>query len=221
VEWRLLGIAVPRVSMVTYFRPKVFVTTVLALLWLAALGYGMQVLFKYETTPGSSGPLVSKWPAASSISRQPNKPILVMVAHPRCPCTRASIAELAEVIAHAPSGVNATVLFVKPSGAGADWDDTDLRRSVAAIPGVTVLTDANGIEAALFGAETSGHTLVFDGDGTLVFSGGITATRGHVGSNAGENAVLATLRRQVPDRGRTAVFGCSLMKRDPGAEEKP
>jgi hypothetical protein len=207
--------------MATYFRPKIFITTVLALTWLAALGYGMQVLFKYETTPGSSGPLVSKWPSASSVSRQPNKPMLLMAAHPHCPCTRASIEELAQIMAHAPPGVKAIVLFVKPSGAGADWDDTDLRRSAAAIPEVTVLTDENGLEAARFGAETSGHTLVFDGDGTLVFSGGITATRGHVGSNAGENAVLATLRSQVPDRGRTAVFGCSLTKRDPGAEQKP
>jgi hypothetical protein len=207
--------------MVTYFRSKIFITIVLALTWLAALGYGMQVLFKYETTPGSSGPLVSKWPSASRVTRQPNQPMLLMVAHPHCPCTRASIAELAQIMAHAPPEVKTIVLFVKPSGAGADWDDTDLRCSAAAIPGVTVLTDENGLEAARFGAETSGHTLVFDSDGTLVFSGGITATRGHVGSNAGENAVLATLRRQVPDRGRTAVFGCSLTKRDPGAGEKP
>src|ERR1051325_2160010 len=125
------------------FRSKIFVTSALALLWLAALGYGMQVLFKYETTPGSSGPRVSKWPSDSSVPRQPNQPVLVMVAHPHCPCTRASIAELAEVIAHAPSGAKAPVLFVKPPGAGADWNDTDLRRSAAAIPGVTVLTDEN------------------------------------------------------------------------------
>jgi hypothetical protein len=204
-----------------HFRPKIFITTGLAVTWVAALGYGMQVLFKYETTPGSSGPLTSKWPAGSTVSRQPNKPFLLMVAHPHCPCTRASMEELAQIMAHAPNGVNATVLFVKPSGAGPDWDDTNLRRSAAAIPGVTVLTDENGTEAARFGAETSGHTLVFDADGTLVFSGGITATRGHVGSNAGENAALAALRSQAPDHGRTPVFGCSVMQRKPEAEEKP
>jgi hypothetical protein len=109
--------------------------------------------------------------------------------------------------------VTASVLFVKPSGAGADWDDTDLRRSAAAIPGVSVMTDENGLEAARFGAKTSGHTLVFDPHGRLVFSGGITATRGHAGANAGENAVLSALRRQKPERGRTSVFGCSLAQR--------
>jgi hypothetical protein len=144
-----------------------------------------------------------------------------MIAHPRCPCTRASIAELAQIMAHAPSGLKATVLFVKPPGAGKDWDDTDLRRSAVAIPGVTALTDENGLEAARFGAQTSGHTLVFDRDGALAFSGGITGTRGHVGGNAGENAVLAALRQQTPERGRTAVFGCSLAKRNSATEQNP
>jgi hypothetical protein len=207
--------------MVTYFRPKIFITTVLAVTWLGALGYGMQVLFKYETTPGSSGPVTLTWPADAIVSRHSGKAMLVLVAHPHCPCTRASIAELAKVMAHAPEGIGATVLFVKPSSAAADWDDTDLRRSAAAIPGVTVQTDENGIEAARFGAQTSGHTLVFDRDGNLLFSGGITATRGHVGDNAGENAALAALRQQVPERGRTAVFGCPLTKRNPAGEEQP
>jgi len=207
-------------AMGTYFRPKIFITAVLAVTWLAALGYGMQVLLKYETTPGSSGPLTPQWPSASTVPRQPDKPMLLMIAHPHCPCTRASIAELAEIMAHAPEGTAATVLFVTPSGAGSDWDDTDLRRSAAAIPGVSALTDENGTEAARFGAQTSGHTLVFDRTGNLLFSGGITATRGHVGSNAGENAALAALRQQVPDRARTAVFGCSLANRGPCPADK-
>jgi hypothetical protein len=206
---------------VTYSRNKILVTTVLALTWVAALGYGMQVLWKYETTPGPSTSVASDWPSESIMPRQPDQPTLLMVAHPHCPCTRASIAELAQIMARAPGGVTASVLFVKPSGVGADWDDTDLRRSAAAIPGVSVLTDDNGIEAARFGAKTSGHTLVFNRNGTLVFSGGITATRGHAGPNAGENAVLSALRQQTPDRRRTSVFGCSLAQRIPCREGGP
>jgi hypothetical protein len=206
---------------VTYSRNKILLTTVLALTWVAALGYGMQALWKYETTAGPSAPVASAWPSGSTVRRQPDKPTLLMVAHPHCPCTRASIAELAQIMADAPHGITASVLFVKPSGAGPDWDDTELRRSAAAIPGVSVTTDDNGVEAALFGAKTSGHTLVFDRNGTLVFSGGITATRGHAGDNAGENAVLAALRQQTPVRERTAVFGCSLAQRIACREGEP
>jgi hypothetical protein len=201
-------------------RNKIIITAVLAATWIAALGYGMRVLLKYETTPGSSGVVTARWPAESVVTRPSGKAILVMVAHPRCPCTRASIGELAEIMAHAPEGVKATVLFVKPTGAAADWDDTDLRRSAAAIPGVMVQTDENGIEAARFGVQTSGHTLVFDGEGKLVFSGGITGTRGHAGNNLGENAALTALRQEKPERAGTAIFGCSLVKRNSPAEEK-
>jgi hypothetical protein len=85
---------------------------------------------------------------------------------------------------------------------------------------VTVATDENGIEAGRFGAETSGHTLVFYPSGTLVFSGGITASRGHAGNNAGENAVLAAITQRSFDLPRTSVFGCSLTKRNSIEEDK-
>jgi hypothetical protein len=83
---------------------------------------------------------------------------------------------------------------------------------------VTVLTDEKGTEAAKFGAKTSGHTLVFDREGTLLFSGGITGSRGHAGANAGESAVLAALRGETMAQSRTLVFGCSLQKRNSATE---
>jgi hypothetical protein len=205
---------------VTYSHKKIFVTTLLGATWITALAFGGHALIKYETTPGPVGPVAANWPSVSVVARQTDKPTLVMFAHPHCPCTRASIGELAQIMAHAVGKANAYVLFVKPPNAAADWDDTDLRASAAAIPGVTVVTDENGKEAARFGAETSGHTLVFDRNGALVFTGGITASRGHAGYNAGETAVLAALNQQTVERSRTPVFGCSLTKRPTMAEGK-
>jgi hypothetical protein len=203
-----------------YSRKNILITAALGATWIVALTFGAGVLFRYETTAGRVGPLPRQWPAASLVPRQNDKPSLLMLAHPYCPCTRASIGELAQIMAHVYGKANAYVLFAKPPGAGPDWDDTDLRRSAAAIPGVTVLTDENGTEAARFGAETSGHTLVFDRSGTLIFSGGITASRGHAGENAGESAVLAALKQEPIGRDRTPVFGCSLTARSsmPGGE---
>jgi hypothetical protein len=192
---------------------NIFVTAFLGAVWIAAVAFGGRVLFKYETTAGRVGVVSATWPSGSVVSPQTDKPTLVMVVHPHCPCTRASVGELAQVMADTVGKVNAYVFFVKPAGAGPDWDDTDLRRTAAAIPGVTVLTDENGTEATRFGAETSGHTLIFDRNGTLVFSGGITASRGHAGANAGESAVLAALTQQGVLHDRTPVYGCSLTNR--------
>jgi hypothetical protein len=106
------------------------------------------------------------------------------------------------------------VLLVRPKDAGRDWEETDLRRSAEAIPGVKVILDPDGMEARRFGSGTSGHTLLFGVDGRLLFSGGITASRGHAGGNAGESAIAALLDNRTPARTRTLVFGCSLANRD-------
>jgi hypothetical protein len=197
---------------VSHFKKNIVVTALVAATWVSAVAFGAHVLLKYETTPGSVGTTSSRWPSGSVLTRPVDKRMLVMFAHPHCPCTRASIAELAEVMAHAVDRATVFVLFVKPAGAGIDWDDTDLRRTAAAIPGVTVLTDENGLEAARFGAETSGHTVVFETNGDLLFSGGITGSRGHVGSNAGEGAVLAALRQEKMTSAQAPVYGCRIAK---------
>ena len=172
----------------------------------------MRVLFHYENTPGRVGALSQAWPAAQ-IERATDRPTLVMLAHPHCPCTAASVGELAQIMARLQGKVAAYVLFVKPKEAGRDWEDTNLRRSAEAIPGVKVVFDPDGVEARRFGAETSGHTLLFGADGRLLFSGGITASRGHAGDNAGESAIVALVNNQTPARTQTLVFGCSLANR--------
>jgi hypothetical protein len=100
---------------------------------------------------------------------------------------------------------------VKPAGFGPGWEQTDLWRAAAALPGVTVLRDDEGIEARRFGVETSGQTLLYDRRGTLVFSGGITGSRGHAGDNAGEAALIDRLVRSTADHGSSNVFGCPLL----------
>lgn len=161
----------------------------------------MRVLFHYENTPGRVGALSQAWSAAQ-IERATDRPTLVMLAHPHCPCTGASVGELAQIMARLQGRVAAYVLFVKPRGAGRDWDDTSLRPSAEAISGVKMVFDPDGVEARRFGA-----------DGRLLFSGGITASRGHAGDNAGERAIVALLNNQTPATTQTLVFGCSLANR--------
>ena len=188
-------------------------TALLGIAWTIAVAFGLRTLLAYESTPGTIGAVPGQWPSTSQIERLTDRPTLVMLAHPRCPCTRASVAELAQLMAHMPGKVYAYVLFLKPRQSGTDWEDTDLRRSAAAIPSVTVLSDVDGVEARRFGAETSGHTLLFDRDGRLLFSGGITEFRGHVGYNTGVCAIESLVNGRAPVRAATSVFGCALANR--------
>ena len=191
-------------------KTKIILTIILGFAWAATAVLGGHALLKYESSPGKVGQLPSSWPANSIVQLANDRPTLVMIAHPQCPCTRASMGELAQVMARAQGNVRAYVLFFTPRDSEANWQNAGLRRSAAQIPGVTVLSDIDGIEAQRFGAETSGHTFLFDPSGRLLFNGGITASRGHAGDNAGESSLLSLIDNHASQLTQTFVFGCSL-----------
>ena len=191
----------------------------MGLAWVGFVAAGVRGLLNYESTPGAVASVPKSWPG-SQVPLATDRMTIVMLAHPHCPCTRASMSELAKIMAESQGKAVAYVLFSKPSNAGADWNDTSLERSAAAITGVTMMVDIDGVEAGRFGAETSGHTLLFAPDGQLLFSGGITQARGHAGDNAGESAIVLLVNHRPAEREQTQVFGCSLPKHDgsaPGA----
>jgi hypothetical protein len=187
--------------------------TILAvlLLWLAVVGSGLGALSKYAETPGPAAAAPDRWPAGARVHLDSLRPTLVLFAHPRCACSRATIGELAVLMTHAQGRVATHVLFFTPARAAAEWTRTDLWRSAAVIPGVTVESDDDGVEAARFGSQVSGQALLYSTDGRLLFSGGITGARGHAGDNPGRSTLTSLLVEERSARARpTPVFGCSL-----------
>lgn len=178
--------------------------------WTAACLGGFVWLWLYSATPGTAGTAQVDWPAETRIERDPRQANLIVLVHPRCPCSRASLAELAEIMARCEGLVTAQVLFFKPSEMPDGWELTDLWHLAAAIPGVRVLADKDGREARRFGASTSGQVLLYDQHGRLMFSGGITVARGHHGESTGRQAIVAWLSHGTADRSSHAVFGCPL-----------
>lgn len=108
--------------------------------------------------------------------------------------------------------VDAHVVFFKPSSAKENIRETPIGRLAADTPGVTLMSDEEGVEARLFRARTSGYSLLYDAEGRLQFCGGITGSRGHSGDNSGRSAVEAFLRQGTTDTHETAVFGCPLSR---------
>jgi hypothetical protein len=159
--------------------------------WLFAIGVGLRLILVYENTPGMRAASSEVWPADSEIPRTPGLPTLITMVHPHCPCSRASVGELALLMAKAQGLANVNVVFVKPKDFPEDWEKTDLWTNASMIPGVTVSVDYEGVEARRFGSRTSGQIMLYDADGQLLFSGGITAARGHSGDNDGRNAILS------------------------------
>jgi hypothetical protein len=102
-------------------------------------------------------------------------------------------------------------LMLDPFGQRNDrWVQSDLWVTASSIPGVHVLRDVDGADARRFGAWTSGQTLLYDAQGRLRFSGGITDARGHEGDNAGRASLESILFHGETPAARTSVFGCGL-----------
>ncbi len=188
--------------------------------WLAASVAGLAVMAAYSNRPGERAAAPERWPHPEGLALDADRPTLVMLAHPKCDCTRASLNELAELSARAPRAARTYVVFMRPETMGTLWDDTDLWRKARAIPAVHVLADRDGRIAEMFGAATSGQILVYDATGRLQFNGGATIARGHEGDNPGFQSLLALLNGgQAPTPG-SPVFGCPLFgpeRKEPGA----
>jgi hypothetical protein len=184
--------------------------------WVTALAAGLSLIYGYAATPGRSGICPQRWPIGGPVIADPTRANLVMLVHPHCPCSRASLAQLERIMALCGAQLAANILFLEPRVPTPVWRDTELWRRAAAISGIRCIPDPGGVEARRFGAMTSGHVLLYDRSGKLLFSGGITVARGHEGDSAGSSAVIGLVAGK-PDRVRTVVFGCPLFE----ARDKP
>lgn len=179
--------------------------TLAVCIWASAVFLGIMALARYSNKAGAQPPFTQPTFAAQTRFR------LVMFAHPQCPCTRASIAELNRLMGDCDGRVRGEVYIYQAGEKPDEWSDTWIRRHADLIPEVDVITDRDAAVARSYAASTSGQVLLYDSAGGLRFSGGITAGRGHEGDNRGRSAVVEIVTgRQSPGLVETPVFGCAL-----------
>ncbi len=189
------------------------VLTVAALLWAGTVAAAFQAIRQFETTPGDAANAPKAWPAGTRIARTANEWSLVMLVHPHCSCSRASVQELQAVLDKAPNNVRTYVLVYRPAGVAAGWERTQVVENASSMKRVTTIIDENGRDADRFGGFTSGQTFVYDDRGRLRFAGGITSLRGHAGLNSGRTGIIDILRTRNGE-GTHPVFGCAIAKRE-------
>jgi hypothetical protein len=180
-------------------------------IWGAAVATGFVALQLHGSSPGQIGAAIEHWPNSSRVPRTLGRPTLVMAVHPQCPCTRASTSELVRVLASCQGLAEVYILIFLPERAGHGWVTPDALRCLGTIPGVHLIDDPAGEEAARFGARTSGLVALYAQNGRLLFRGGITGSRGHEGANEGRRALIGLMRSNRSSFPReTPVFGCPI-----------
>jgi hypothetical protein len=196
----------------TATRRNSIVATSVAGIWLAAVLAGFAVVIDFEMTPGLAGQVSAERPAGIASVSSSERPVLMVFAHPRCPCTRATLAELNEILAAYPGQLDVQVYFRTPEEPSEEWTNTALWNDAAAIRGATVAADPGGALARQFSARTSGHVLLYSAAGRLLFSGGITPSRGQEGDNPGRRAITSFLRGRSGGTRESEIFGCPIFE---------
>lgn len=198
---------------------KAFLTTrslaAIVCIWLGTLGVGIGVIEHLANRPGPVGPE----PAARE---QVPRPLARMYVHPRCPCSRASLLELAALMSSPGVEADVEIHVYSPADAPDDWVQGRALRIAEQIPRARVLIDPEAARAHADGALTSGHLVVRTAAGSVAFSGGITRSRGQQGPSPAHDRVLHLLRAQRdPDDTLTLarvapatspVFGCQITR---------
>jgi hypothetical protein len=181
------------------------------IVWLALLIAGFAILEQEAFTPAPPTTAAFAFPSHSALALDLRRPTLLLFAHPQCPCTRATLRELDRLRAEAGDSLAVTIVFPLPARVLPGWEKGALWSEANRMPGVRVYRDKAGTETRRFGVTASGHVLVYSTSGRLLFSGGITPSRGHEGDNLGSLTVVRLARGETMPLRETPVFGCALL----------
>jgi len=181
------------------------------LIWLGGIALGYAWLFRYSFAAGKAMTAPLAIPASLAPAEPLTRAHLFIALHPRCPCSRATVRELAKILSHSAGATEVTVLMYKPAGASDTWLEGALLDECRRMK-CRIRPDPDGRLAASVGSLTSGGVALYGGDGKLRYQGGITASRGHEGDNVGENAVIEILRGNGGSHRSMPVFGCPIQK---------
>lgn len=181
--------------------------------WTLAVTAGAVALLNHSFDGEQTMHAPSAWPEVlGTFNPEGDALTIVMAAHPQCSCTRASLAQLERLLARFPQQMHALVCVYQMPGQKAQAvQQSAFWKHLEALPGVEPKLDPEGTITALLGAEVSGSVAAFNRTGTLVFQGGLTASRGHEGPSLAIDHLAQLASGHVPEKGAVAsapVFGC-------------
>ncbi|GAA4426521.1 hypothetical protein GCM10023155_14820 [Bremerella cremea] len=187
-----------------------FITPLIVLVWGCLIAVGFIALLFYHNTPGTRSDSNPVWQVNRLIELDPSRANLLVFIHPQCPCSTATMGELARIQAACGSNVLTHLILYQPDNE--KWSTASMMAQAIEIPNLHILADPKGNLAKQFGAETSGHAMLFAPDGHRIFSGGITAGRGCEGDNPGRQAVISYVNQHQVFCDKASVYGCPIVE---------
>lgn len=199
-----------------WLKDRTHLITVSIVGWCLAIALCSGALAWSARRPGQGASPPERLPESITSGQTGARTTVIVAIHPRCPCSRATVANLESAWRTAARSCDLVAVVYAPGDRPVGWAETDTVKRIAALDGARRINDPDGSISAALGVWTSGQVLVYDANGKLRFSGGITPSAGH----EGDCASLETLRNLVgagtsDHSGKdsvlhSAVFGCPL-----------
>lgn len=184
------------------------VVTALLCGWCVLLVGGFAAFGTYARTPGAI-----TTPSRAGVANVPvtgTGYTIVLGVHPKCTCTRATIAQLRGLLDSEPNIRSVLVLVSRPVGSFSDWERSELPQLFARMRDTRIEDDEGHTRADALGIATSGSVVLFDSAGRACYWGGLTPERGQVGDAPGIDMIRAIVHGTVLTQASSAVFGCPL-----------
>jgi len=182
----------------------------LTITWGVAVVCGVSLLTAHNSTPGVDQFSPAAWPNDVAIACTKGAPTFIVFIHPQCPCTSATMSELARLDADVDAELHPIFVLVCPKRFQSQWATSSLAKRCESIPDGRVIIDSDREMAKRFYATTSGYCLLYSASGRLLFQGGITTGRGHEGESLGRVALRQIFSGRPTSIDRMPVFGCEL-----------
>jgi hypothetical protein len=184
-------------------RKRHFCILIIVVFWIICTGFFYRQMLNFDITPGvaSLNPPAT-WPTEF------HKPTLIVFLHPKCTCSAASLTQIAKLQSRLPDRFQTILVLWQPSNGNSEWANLP-QPDFGQLADYKLVLDKEGRMARKFDAHTSGQSFLYDADGQIRFSGGLTSTRGDSESGPAFSTLAQLIAKQ--DSSKTApVFGCSL-----------
>jgi hypothetical protein len=191
------------------------------LAFAVTIGTGGWALSDYSYRPGESGNAVANLNSLANeleLFRNEHEtnlelPTLILFFHPHCPCTNSTIRNLERLSVQLSKRANIVAFGFCPKLENDSWIESPITSALKRLE-ANVVVDKDGQHCSKFGAFTSGHVLLYGHNGELLFTGGITAGRGHEGDCAATWDLLQKVDGLSTSISRWPVYGCPILRNE-------
>ena len=185
---------------------------------LLTIAIGSWILTDYSYRPGTQGDIATTltsieevpelWPDDKATNSA--QKTLLLFYHPHCPCTKSAIRNLERLCVRFAGHAHIVAFGFCPDDEADSWIASGTTSTLKRLE-ARVIVDRNAEQCSAFGVKTSGHFLLYGGNGDLLFSGGITPGRGHEGStHAASDLLQQVIGGQSNATKHWPVYGCPI-----------